>query len=75
MNSIDVFLKVNKQDIALMCSFLESFEGMMALRTPNPDKYSDKYTIHLMVAPDYQDQFNTVLNGLKKEIYIDETEK
>lgn len=75
MNSVNIYLKVKKQDIAFLCSFLESFEGMLAFRTPNPDRYSDTSIVHLMVSPDYQDQFNAIMDDLKKEIPIEETEK
>ena len=75
MNQNDVYLKVNKKDIILICNFLESFEGMMALRTPNPDKFSDKSIIHIMVSPDYQEQFETILNNFKKSISIEEIKK
>ncbi|MFC1766966.1 DUF4911 domain-containing protein [Candidatus Margulisiibacteriota bacterium] len=75
MNSIDIYLKVKKHDIAFLCSFLESFEGMLAFRTPNPDRYSDTSIVHLMISPDYQEQFNSIMKGLKKEIKIEETEK
>lgn len=75
MNSLDVYLKVNKKDIAFICNYLESFEGMMALRTPNPDRYSDTSVLHLMVSNDYQEQFKYLIDDLKKEVPIEETEK
>ena len=75
MNSTDIYLKVKKHDIAFLYNFLESFEGMSALRNPNPDKYSDTTTVHLMVAPDYLEQFKSIIGGLKKDIYIEEAEK
>jgi len=75
MNSIDHYLEVKKQDIAFLCGFLESFEGMAAMRTPNPDRYSDTSIIHLSVSPDYQQQFASIIDHLKKHVYIKEAEK
>ena len=74
MKTEDIYLKVMKKDIVFLCNFLESFEGMMTLRTPNPDRYSDTANIHINIAPDYQDQFNIILNNLKKDVFIEETE-
>lgn len=74
MNSIDLYLKVKKQDIAFICGYLESFEGMMAFRTPNPDRYSDTSIVHLMISPDYKQQADKILGSLGREIFLEEAE-
>lgn len=75
MNSIDRYLNVKKEDIAFICGYLESFEGMLAFRTPNPDRYSDTSVVHLMVSPDYTEQVEHIIGGLKRDIYMEDTEK
>ena len=75
MNSLDLYFRVKKSDILHICTYLESFEGMMALRTPNPDKYSDNAILHMMVSPDYKEQFDILIDDLKNKVMIEETEK
>lgn len=67
MDSIDVYLRVNKEEIYLICPFFEAFEGMVAIRTPKPEP-GPKATIKLMVSPDFIDDFDKLLTSLKKRI-------
>ncbi|MFH1826165.1 MAG: DUF4911 domain-containing protein [bacterium] len=67
MDSIDYFLRVKKEDIYLICPYFEAFEGMVAIRTPAPEP-GDKATIRLMVAPDFQKDFDKLLIGLKRRL-------
>jgi Domain of unknown function (DUF4911) len=67
MDSIDVYLRVNKKDIYLICPFFEAFEGMVSIRTPKPEE-GEKATIKLMVSPDFKEDFNKVLESLKRRI-------
>lgn len=63
-DSIDVFLKVKKEDIYLICPYFEAFEGMAAIRTPKPVA-GDYATLKLMVSPDFKDDFDKLLASLK----------
>ena len=74
MDSIDVFLRVNKEDIYLICPFFEAFEGMVAIRTPAPEP-GPKATIKLMVSPDFEADFNKLLDGLKGKLNFERLEK
>lgn len=66
-DSINVFLRVNKEDIYLICPYFEAFAGMLAIRTPAPEP-GDKATIKLMVSPDFVDEFDQLLDNLKKRL-------
>ena len=67
MDSFDVFLRVRKEDIVIICPYFEAFAGMVAIRTPKPEP-GDFATIKLMVSPDFKDDFNKLLNVLKKRL-------
>ncbi len=73
MKQIDHFVKVPKNEAAFLCSYLESFEGMCAVRTPNP-KPGEDTVLHLMVSPDYQAQYEEVMKDLRKELVMEEVE-
>lgn len=69
-DSINVFLKVKKEDIYLICPFFEAFEGMAAIRTPKPAA-GGCATLKLMVSPDFLADFDQVLAALGKKISIE----
>lgn len=73
MNQIDHYLKVKKSDISFICTYLEAFEGMSAVRTPNP-KYGEDAVLHVMVSPDFKGQFEELLLRLSKHIPVEKTE-
>lgn len=73
MNQIDRFFKVRKNDVSFICSYLEAFEGMAAIRTPNP-KPGEDTVIHIMVSPDFEGQFNAILGDLSKEVPMEVAE-
>lgn len=67
MDSINVFLRVKKEDIYIICPFFEAFEGMVAIRTPKREP-GPEATIKLMVSPDFEKGFEKLLSGLKRRI-------
>ncbi len=67
MDSINVFLKVNKEDIYIICPYFEAFEGMVAIRTPKPAT-GPHATLKLMVSPDFKEDFDKLLSNLKRRI-------
>ncbi len=69
-DSINVYLKVRKEDIYLICPFFEAFEGMAAIRTPKPAA-GEFATLKLMVAPDFMADFEKVLAGIEKRLNIE----
>jgi len=72
MNQIDYYFKVKKSDVSLICTYLEAFEGMSAIRTPNP-KWGEDATLHIMVSPDFKIQFEELLSSLTKEVQMEKT--
>ena len=63
MDSINVYLKVKKEDLYAICPFFEAFEGMAAIRTPRPEA-GEYATLKLMVSPDFKNDFEKVLEHL-----------
>jgi hypothetical protein len=63
-DSINYFLKVNKEDIYLICPYFEAFEGMAAIRTPKPVE-GPVATLKLMISPDFKEDFKKLLSHLK----------
>lgn len=71
MDSINYFLRVNKEDIYIICPFFEAFEGMVAIRTPKPEE-GPQATIKLMVSPDFKADFDKLLASLKRRIKFEQ---
>jgi hypothetical protein len=70
IDSRDYFLRVKKADVYLICPFFEAFEGMAAIRTPQPET-GDYATLRLMVSPDFQTDFERVLSALGKHVQLE----
>lgn len=73
MNQIDHYFKVKKSDVSFICTYLEAFEGMSAIRTPNP-KFGGETILHIMVSPDFNGQFEELLGKLSKNVRMEHTE-
>lgn len=73
MNQLDYHYKVKKCDVSFICTYLEAFEGMSAVRTPNP-KFGEDSLLHIMVSPDFKDQFEVIIGDLSKEIQMEKDE-
>gem|GEM_PF-803673 len=70
-DSIDVFLRVKKEDIYLICPYFEAFEGMAAIRTPKPET-GEYAAIKLMVSPDFKKDFDKLLANLRKKLSLEQ---
>jgi hypothetical protein len=73
MKQIDHFIKIKKSDLSYMCTFLEVFEGMAALRTPNP-KPGEDTVVHIMLSPDYEEQYDRLMEELRTKVPWEEVE-
>jgi hypothetical protein len=73
MNQLDRYFKVKKSDVSFICSYLEAFEGMAAIRTPNP-KIGEDAVLHIMVSPDFESQFEELIGKLSGEISMEKVE-
>lgn len=69
-DSINHYLKVKKEDIYLICPYFESFEGMAAIRTPQPEE-GPYAKLKLMVSPDFKEDFEKVLDNLRRKIWFE----
>ena len=69
-DSINVFLRVKKDDIYVLCPFFEAFEGMAAVRVPKPEA-GPLATLKLMVSPDFMGDLEQVLASLGKKVTIE----
>ncbi len=67
MDSINYFLRIQKEDIYILCPFFEAFEGMAAIRTPRPES-GPQATLKLMVSPDFKEDFEKLLATLRRRI-------
>jgi hypothetical protein len=70
MDSIDVYLRVKKEDIYVLCPYFEAFEGMAAIRTPKPEP-GPHATLKLMVSPDFKEDFDKLLEKLSRRIDLE----
>lgn len=73
MKQIDHYIKVKKTDLSFICVYLEAYEGMCAIRTPNP-KSGEETIVHMMVSPDFESEFSTIMNDLKADVSWEEVE-
>jgi hypothetical protein len=69
-DSINVYLKVNKEDLYTLCPFFESFEGMAAIRIPKPAA-GPHAILKLMVSPDFSADYDRLLASLGKKVWFE----
>jgi hypothetical protein len=68
-NSIEKYIKIEKKEVAFVAAFLDAFNGMFAVRTPEPAK--DQYSImQIFVSPDFETEYNKIIRFLSKEICL-----
>lgn len=69
-NSLDLFFKIKKEDVAFATVFLEAYQYYFTFRTPEPAR--DGFCrLHIMVSPDFVDEFEQIMLTLAKEIVIE----
>jgi hypothetical protein len=66
-DSLNYYLKLNKEDLYLACPFFESFEGLIAVRIPKP-AVDQLAILKLMVSPEFKTDFEKLLDGLKRSL-------
>jgi len=69
-DSLNVYLKVKKEDIYLISPYFEAFEGMAAIRTPRPEE-GPFATLKFMVSPDFTENFEKVLSNLGRKVWFE----
>jgi hypothetical protein len=73
MKQIDHYIKIKKTELSFISVYLEAFEGMCAIRTPNP-KPGDDTVVHMMVSPDFEVEYKEIMNDLRSEVPWEEVE-
>jgi hypothetical protein len=67
MDTHSRYFRVNRKDIAYLKFIIESYEGMAVVRTKDPQEA----IVELMVAPGWEKDVDEVLEGLRKEMPIE----
>jgi len=67
MDTQSKFFRLRREDIAYFKFIIESYEGMAVVRTKDPREA----IVELMVAPGWEKDLEMVLEGLQKEIPIE----
>lgn len=71
MDTQSRYLRINPKDIAYFKFIIESYEGMAVVRTLDPKEA----VVELMVAPGWEKDLEKVIEGLQKEIPIEEVSR
>jgi hypothetical protein len=67
MDTQSIYFRLRREDIAYFKFIIESYEGMAVVRTQDPYEA----IVELMVAPGWERDVERVLEGLQKEIPIE----
>ena len=68
MDTHSIFLRIRREDIAYFKFIIESYDGIAVVRTKDPSVA----IVELMVAPGWEKDAGEVLEGLKKEMAIED---
>ncbi len=67
MDTQSRYFRMRREDIAYFKFIIESYEGMAVVRTKDPSEA----IVELMVAPGWERDLDEVLDGLRKEMTIE----
>jgi hypothetical protein len=67
MDTQSKYFRLHREDIAYFKFIIESYEGMAVVRTKDPHEA----IVELMVAPGWEKDVEEVLEGLRKEMPIE----
>jgi hypothetical protein len=67
MDTQSKYFRLSRKDIAYFKFIIESYEGIAVVRTKDPYEA----IVELMVAPGWEKDVEELLEGLRKEIYIE----
>ncbi len=70
---MDYFYKLKKKDVSFVTTLIESFEGVAAVRTPNPEP-GEFAILKAIVAPDFKDLFEKIITDIGKQVDIGRAE-
>ncbi|OGL48276.1 MAG: hypothetical protein A2161_20625 [Candidatus Schekmanbacteria bacterium RBG_13_48_7] len=66
-NTVQLYLKVNRRDIAYLANIVSCYEGIALMRTKDPHFA----IIEWQVSPDFLDETLALIESLKKELSIE----
>lgn len=66
-NTVQLYLKVNRKDIAYISNLVSCYEGLALMRTKDPYLA----IVEWQVSPDMVDEALKLIQSLKKELSID----
>ncbi len=67
MDTQSRYLRLSRKEIAYFKFIIEAYEGMAVVRTKDPHEA----IVELMVAPGWEEDLEEVLDGLRKEMTIE----
>ncbi len=67
MDTQSRYFRIHREDIAYFKFIMESYEGIAVVRTRDPHEA----IVELMVAPGWENDIEEILEGLQKEIPIE----
>jgi hypothetical protein len=68
MDTQSKYFRLHRKDIAYFKFIIESYEGMAVVRTEDPQEA----IVELMVAPGWEKDVDEVIEGLRREIHIED---
>jgi hypothetical protein len=71
MDTQSRYFRLRRKDIAYFKFIIESYEGLAVVRTKDPHEA----IVELMVAPGWERDIDEILEGLRKEIPIEDLSK
>lgn len=63
MDSINKYIQVKKEEVGFVAAFLDGYDGMLSLRTPNPVK-EELSTLHIMLSPSFEKEYDNLIDYL-----------
>jgi hypothetical protein len=67
MDTVSKYYRIRQKDIAYFKFIIESYEGIAVVRTKDPREA----VVELMVAPGWEGDLDSILEGLRREIPIE----
>ena len=67
---MDYFYKLKKKDVAFVTTLIESFEGVAAVRTPDP-KPGEYAVLKAIVPADFKGLFEKIIADIGKKVVLE----
>jgi len=67
---MNYFFKLKKKDVSFVTTLIESFEGVAAVRTPNPQP-GEFAILKAIVPPDFIGEFEKIIADIGKQVRLE----